>query len=327
MNANIEQPAHLDPVDPLTIRAEGWIHPGRGHPAVAEVRMRAEQGIIGRTRLLYIRPDVCQALGLAPDVSTGFSLLASHPRFDAAGPLELEFEAVLVDGTEARIGTRAVSPIRHDYRGNHYGSLLSDQPERLRHRADVYGSGPSAAGGSFEFLQLARRYLGSPPLRVIDVGCGLGFYGRHLLEDGYDWLGVEVKEADCAELARLGLPHRRVDGRSLPFAEASFGAAMAVEVLEHIAEPDAFLREVRRVAARLLVSVPNIELIPYLQPYDAVPWHLLEADHKNFFTRWSLRALLARHYNHVEVMGYGQAPLRTVEGTRLDYHLFAVATA
>ncbi|MFM9032052.1 MAG: hypothetical protein ACKOTF_15540, partial [Opitutaceae bacterium] len=35
---------------------------------------------------------------------------------------------------------------------------------------------------------------------------GFGSYGRGLLAEGYDWLGVEVNPADCAELARRPRP-------------------------------------------------------------------------------------------------------------------------
>jgi hypothetical protein len=52
---------------------------------------------------------------------------------------------------------------------------------------------------------------------------------------------------------------------------------------------------------------------------------LLEGDHKNFFTRGSLRALLARSFSRVEIFPYGEHPLRTRDGVPLFVHLFAVA--
>jgi SAM-dependent methyltransferase len=175
-------------------------------------------------------------------------------------------------------------------------------------------------------LALLRRYLGPPPLRLVDIGCGLGSYACPLTTDGYDWLGVEVSERECAELAKRALPHvRAAAGAALPFSHQMFDAAICIEVLEHIAEPDPFIAEIRRIAKRLLVSVPNIELLPYLSPHMAVPWHMLEADHKNFFTRWGLRGLLRRHFGRVEIVDYAPAPLPTVEGTTLYYHLFAIA--
>jgi SAM-dependent methyltransferase len=220
-----------------------------------------------------------------------------------------------------------VGMIARDFRRNHFGILLDQRTTAIQGRANVFAEGPSSAEPNPEVALLLRRYLGAPPRRILDVGCGLGSYGRGLLADGYDWFGVEIDANDCAELARIGLPHQQVDGRALPFADASFDAALCLEVLEHIDNPHAFLTEVQRVAPRqLIVSVPNCELLGYLWDHLAVPWHMLEADHKNYFTRWSLGALLREYYAKVELRFHSEYPLRTREGTPLYYHLFAVAT-
>ena len=52
---------------------------------------------------------------------------------------------------------------------------------------------------------------------------------------------------------------------------------------------------------------------------------MLEGDHKNFFTRWSLGSLLREFYPRVEVGFHTPYPLKTPEGTALHYNLFAVA--
>jgi hypothetical protein len=79
------------------------------------------------------------------------------------------------------------------------------------------------------------------------------------------------------------------------------------------------------IRGRALFSVPNLEILPYLHEWGVVPWHLLEADHKNFFTRASLRTLLRKYFPHVEVFPYGEHPLKTRDGIPLHVHLFAVA--
>ncbi|PTX92761.1 hypothetical protein DB354_14770 [Opitutus sp. ER46] len=190
----------------------------------------------------------------------------------------------------------------------------------------MYHSGPPLDAPSADLLALLNRYLPRPSARVLDIGCGRGPYGPPLIAAGYQWLGVEIRAEDCATMAERGLPHRQVDGSRLPFANGEFDAAICIEVLEHTTDPWSFIAEARRVTrGRLLISVPNLELVPYLRPYLAVPWHLLESDHRNFFSRASLRELLRPHFRTVEIQSYGETPLRTREGARLDYHLFAVA--
>ena len=86
------------------------------------------------------------------------------------------------------------------------------------------------------------------------------------------------------------------------------------------------MEEISRVVRhRARFSVPNIEVIPYFKDWETVPWHMLEGDHKNFFTRTSLRELLAPHFLRVEVFLYFEHPLRTRDGIPLHAHLCAVA--
>jgi SAM-dependent methyltransferase len=201
-------------------------------------------------------------------------------------------------------------------------------PQRtdILHRENIYGSGPPLEQPGSEFLQLLLDYL-SAPGSVVDVGCGAGAYGPPLITAGYRWLGLEIN-ANCWELLhRRQLPFRKIEEPpTLPCASEEFDYAVCLEVLEHTEEPDEFLREIARVIRRrAVVSVPNIEVIPYFRSWEVVPWHLLEADHKNFFTRSSLAAILRKYFSRVEVFLCGAHPLPTRDGIPLHVHLFAVA--
>lgn len=328
-------PAHLDEpiagasVDPLCFCVRGWLWIEAAQAQIAAVEISADGATLGETVALYARPDVTAALALGPGSATGFELFAHHARFTPGQPFEIQLRARLRDGSRtAVLAKHVVRPITRDYRTNHFGVLLDRATTAVQRHDNIFATGPSLAEGSGELALLLRRYLGGPPRRVIDVGCGLGSYGRGLLADGYDWIGAEIDAADCAELTRLGLPHRHVDGRMLPFADGAFDAALCLEVLEHIEETRPFLREVHRVAPRqLIVSVPNCELLGYLWDHLATPWHMLESTHVNFFTRWSLGALLREFYPRVELRFYNPYPLKTVEGTPLHYNLLAIASA
>lgn len=328
MYANLDAPAPGTPVDPLGFKIRGWLWLAERQSQVASIEAWCGDTLVGFSANLYVRPDVVAVLAIPSTQANGFELFVHHPTAVFGAKLDIFIHARLRDGSLTKPLTGVVvEAIARDYRQNHFGVLLDQRTTAIQQRPNIYTEGPSQSEASGEVLLLLRRHLGPPPSRLIDVGCGLGSYGRVLLKDGYDWMGAEVDAADCAELARLGLPHRHVDGRALPFSDNSFDAALCLEVLEHLPEPHAVLAEIRRVSPRrLFVSVPNCELLGYLWDHLAVPWHMLEADHKNFFTRHSLVALLRPYYAQVEVGFYAPYPLNTVEGSPLYYHIFAVAT-
>jgi SAM-dependent methyltransferase len=329
MRSHLDEPTAGATVDPLCVLLRGWLHAGDRHAQLAAVEAWSADTLLGATTGCYERPDVNAVHALAAGTRTGFEIFAHHPHAAPGKPFPVSLHARFTDGTRSPVAFEtSVTALARDYRTNHFGVLLDQRTTAVQRHANIFATGPSQAEGSPELAHLLRRYLGAPPKRLIDVGCGLGSYGRGLLADGYDWLGAEVNASDCAELARQNLPHRQVDGRTLPFADASFDAALCIEVLEHIDDPRPFLAEVRRVAPRqLIVSVPNCELLGYLYDHLATPWHMLEATHVNFFTRWSLAALLREFYPQVEVRFHQPYPLRTPDGTPLHYNLLAIATA
>jgi SAM-dependent methyltransferase len=327
IQAALDLPSGTEPCDPLTIRIEGWVFGGSRHTDIAAVEAVAEaDSLLAQTKLLFCRPDVASALAIAPDIPTGFSMLGAAPSLTGAKQMSLGIRVRFRDGSSELVAERAVPLTGCDYRQGDWGVLLDAGFPHLVRREHMYNSGPSQDTPSQELLTLLDRYLPPAPARILDVGCGRGPYAEPLRSRGHDWFGVELKSEDCAVLDAKRLPFRQVDGRALPFSAGAFDAAICIEVLEHVENPWEFIAEVRRVVrGRLIVSVPNLELVTYWRRYLAVPWHLLEADHRNFFSRASLGELLRGHFSSVEVFSYGHAPLRTAEGASVDYHLLAVA--
>lgn len=97
------------------------------------------------------------------------------------------------------------------------------------------------------------------PSSLLDIGCGRGFLLGKLAEAGVDGLtGVDVY--DDVEDDRFAYARGDVTQR-LPFDDASFECVIAGEIIEHVPDPDCFLREIRRVlvpGGTLVVSTPNM---------------------------------------------------------------------
>lgn len=96
--------------------------------------------------------------------------------------------------------------------------------------------------------------------KVLDVGCGVGRVVGELRRAGVDAMGVDVSEANIQRARDQGLPCEFYDGKRLPFSDATFASAGALNVLEHVEEPEDFLKELVRVVrpgGRVVVSSPN----------------------------------------------------------------------
>jgi SAM-dependent methyltransferase len=328
VRASLESPAPGQNIYDETVFLSGWVYAPDRDAASCRVRAYLGDYCLAATGILSYRPDVCEKLALAREVLTGFRMLGKvRPAATEPREATLRIIASWDDQASTVLAEQAVRLLPASLHARPYGEVVYPENETLLHRENIYGSGPPAEDPGVEVSNLLREYL---PERssVVDVGCGAGAYGRGLMAAGHDWLGLESNSHCCDLLLRRQLPFRRVNLESgeLPCADGEWNCAICIEVLEHVKDPEIFLREIARmIRSRALLSVPNMEVLPYFHDWRVVPWHLLEGDHKNFFTRASLRNLLERYFRRVEVSSYGEHPLRTREGVPLHQHLFAVA--
>lgn len=111
-----------------------------------------------------------------------------------------------------------------------------------------------------ERLLLETLLAGRPGREILDAGAGQGTFSRALEERGFSVTSSDATAEACAVLERRVLgPVVRASLPELPFADESFDAAVAGEVLEHLEDDAAAVRELARVLRRggvLAVSVP-----------------------------------------------------------------------
>lgn len=99
-----------------------------------------------------------------------------------------------------------------------------------------------------------------PGARVLDIGCGVGQVVNRLTQAGYESYGVDVSQPNLERARKISERCQLYDGKQLPFPDNHFTSAGALNVLEHVDEPEAFIRELARVVepgGRVLLSSPN----------------------------------------------------------------------
>ena len=96
--------------------------------------------------------------------------------------------------------------------------------------------------------------------RALDVGCGVGQVVARLNEAGFEAHGVDVSQPNIERAAKVCPRCQLYNGRKLPFPDGHFASAGALNVLEHVDEPETFIRELVRVVApggKIVLSSPN----------------------------------------------------------------------
>jgi 2-polyprenyl-6-hydroxyphenyl methylase/3-demethylubiquinone-9 3-methyltransferase len=189
----------------------------------------------------------------------------------------------------------------------------------------LYGTGYRA-----EKVDTTDAYLWQPVLdllatlpagsRVLDAGCGNGYFAKQLHEKGFEVVGIDLEESGITHARKL-CPDVRFevasvyDGSSKSFGQ--FDAVVSLEVIEHVYDPRAFVSNVQeclRPSGSFILSTPyhgyakNL-LIALSGRFDAHVSALWDGGHIKFWSRKTLASLLHENGFRVEAfIGAGRLP-------------------
>jgi SAM-dependent methyltransferase len=137
--------------------------------------------------------------------------------------------------------------------------------------------------------------------RVLELGCGPAHVAQLAGRRDLKWIGLE-SSLDClATLSRDLSGGAIVDLNDLQRLPSGFDVVLLADILEHLVDPAEMLRRIHdclRPDGRLLVSVPNVanlwlRLNLLVGRWTYADRGLLDRTHRYFFTRRSLRSMLA----------------------------------
>lgn len=136
-----------------------------------------------------------------------------------------------------------------------------DKAVRLGHPSYIWRFGQDRR------LDLMRRFVRFPDVLILDVGCGIGTYLEKFRNLAAREFGVD---SDCEKIseahhAKHLLRVATSTSEALPFPDESFHVVLLHEVIEHVADDRATIREAHRVlkrGGRVIVFAPN-RLYPF----------------------------------------------------------------
>lgn len=96
--------------------------------------------------------------------------------------------------------------------------------------------------------------------KVLDIGCGAGSISSPLIQKGVIVYGMDIMHEAAKRALNKGISVSLGDAHFLPFKDDSFDGIICLDVIEHLFNPYAFMKEVKRVMkddGYFILEVPN----------------------------------------------------------------------
>jgi ubiquinone/menaquinone biosynthesis C-methylase UbiE len=151
--------------------------------------------------------------------------------------------------------------------------IAFDYLEHYKTDAEVFDYFEERTGGTEHDERRLREYIlhELPPSKtILDVGCGSAWLAKHFQKSPVFVCSLDATIINTSKALEKypWADHVAVvaDAFHLPFKNNSFDAVVATEIIEHVTDPAAFVKELMRVVrpgGTLLITTPYKEVLRY----------------------------------------------------------------
>lgn len=117
------------------------------------------------------------------------------------------------------------------------------------------------------------------PCSVLDIGCGGGYLTNFLAQKGHLVTGIDLSLSSLQIAKTLdktkSVDYRRANAYELPFADNSFDAVCAMDIIEHVENPGQLIHEASRVLKKgglFFFHTFNRNIWSYIMVIKGVEW-------------------------------------------------------
>jgi 2-polyprenyl-3-methyl-5-hydroxy-6-metoxy-1,4-benzoquinol methylase len=136
---------------------------------------------------------------------------------------------------------------------------------------------------------------------VLDVGCATGLNAEKISKKVYFVNGIDISHVAIEGFIKSGFEGKQcdivIDG--IPYDDNYFDMVFASEVIEHIADTEEFMNELKRVlkpGGRIVLSTPNSSFWVY-RVYALIGKTLTDVQHLGHLRFFSKKSLLSCFHN------------------------------
>lgn len=180
---------------------------------------------------------------------------------------------------------------------------------------------------------LERKSLG----KTLDIGCNEGFYCKLLGVERKNYFGIDIDDGALkkAKKNKLNVKKVNLNNNKIPFKNNQFDTVLALDIIEHLLEPEKILEEISRLLNKrgsAIISLPHdyyltnfVRMIFFNKPIIFESEFGKKGTHIHFFTIKISKSLINKYFTirKIKYLGHGlSVPLLNQKQKNLFANLF-----